>query len=97
MIYLKSAMRKFIRPALVIGISLALALCSAALTHTAQPIGQGKLYSAAFFLQQTTPTPVPVDVSEVGSTDGIVIAGFVIVAIVIVPILIRRKAWMNTQ
>ena len=90
-------MNKFIRPALVIGVSLALALFSAALTHTIQSSGQGNLYAAAFFLQQTTPTPIPVDVSEVGSTDGIVIAGFVIVAIVIVPILIRRKAWISPQ
>jgi len=89
-------MKKFIRPALVIGISLILALFSAALTHTIQPTGHGNLSAAAFFLQPTT-TPEPVDVSEVGSTDGIVIMGFLIALIVIVPILLRRKAWIQSQ
>jgi len=89
-------MKKFIRPAIVIVISLALALAIAALTYTVQPAEYGKLSAAAFFLQ-TTPTPEQVDRSEVGSTDGIAVMGFVIVAIVVLPILLRRKAWMASQ
>ena len=96
MLYLKTAMKKFLRPAIVIGVSLTLALLSAGLMHTVQTSGYGDLSAAAFFLQ-TTPTPEQVDNSEVGSTDGIVIMGFVIVAIVTVPILLRRKAWMSPQ
>ena len=89
-------MKRFIRPVIVIGVSLTLALCSAALTRIVPPSGQGNLAVAAFFLQ-TTPTPEQVDRSEVGSTDGIVVMGFVLVAIAVLPILLRRKAWMPPQ
>jgi len=57
---------------------------------------QGNLGAAAFFLQ-TTPTPQPKDLSKVGSTDGIVAMGFFIALIIIVPILLRRKSWMQIQ
>ncbi|NWG06473.1 MAG: hypothetical protein HXY35_07280 [Chloroflexi bacterium] len=87
-------MKKLIRPAIVIGISLILALFSAALTQSFQPPEGNSRVVAAFFLQ-TTPTPEVVDISEVGSTDKIAVMGFVIVAIVVLPILLRRKAWMN--
>lgn len=96
MIYLISHMKRLIRPAIILGVSLTLALLSAALTQAVQPGGYGNLSAAAFFLQ-TTPTPEQVDISEVGSTDGIVVMGFVIVAIVVLPILLRRKAWMTPQ
>ncbi len=89
-------MKKLIRPAIVIVIGLALAFSSAALTYATQPAGRDNLLPAAFFLQ-TTPTPEQVDRSEVGSTDGIAVMGFVIVAIVILPILLRRKAWLPSQ
>jgi len=46
---------------------------------------------------QPTSTPQPKDLSEIGSTDGIVIMGFLIALIVIVPILLRRKAWMENH
>lgn len=39
---------------------------------------------------QTTPTP-PTDVSVIGSTDGILIMGIVIVLIVTVPLLFRKR------
>ena len=96
MLYLMPAMKKFIRPVIVIGVSLTLALLSAALTHTVQSSGYGNLSAAAFFLQ-TTPTPEQADLSEVGSTDCIAVMGFAITAIVILPILLRRKAWMAPQ
>ena len=46
---------------------------------------------------QITPTPdiQQEDNSEVGSTDEIVIMGGVIAVIVLLPLLIQRKAWMK--
>ena len=90
-------MKKRFRPIIVIGFSILIALLFSAVTYTVRLDGhEGSLSAAALFLQ-TTPPPQEVDRSEVGSTDGIVIMGFVIVAIVVIPILLRRKAWMNTQ
>jgi hypothetical protein len=45
---------------------------------------------AAGALQQVTPTP-PVDSSEIGSTDGILIMGFVIALIVTLPLIFRKQ------
>jgi cytochrome c1 len=89
-------MKRLIRPAIIILLSIALALMSAALTQSIQPREDSTLAAAAFFLQ-TTPTPEQVDRSEVGSTDGIVVMGFLLVVIVILPILLRRKAWAQPQ
>jgi len=41
--------------------------------------------------QQETPTPPAQDGSEIGSTDGILIMGVVIVLIVTVPVILRKK------
>ncbi|HRQ23910.1 MAG TPA: hypothetical protein PLF42_10840 [Anaerolineales bacterium] len=41
-------------------------------------------------LQQVTPTP-PADSSEIGSTDGILIMGFVIALIVTLPLIFRKQ------
>ena len=41
-------------------------------------------------LQQATPTPV-VDSSEIGSTNGILIMGIVIVLIVTLPLILHKK------
>lgn len=85
---------RFILP---IGIALLLALTSAALiAYPAAPAMQGSLAAAGFFLQPTK-TPQPKDLSEIGSTDGIVIMGFVIALIIIIPILLRRKVWMEQR
>ncbi len=96
-------MRKFIRrpaslmrPILTIGFGLVLALLSAALTYSAPPAMQGNLAAAAFFLQPTK-TPQPKDLSIVGSTDWITVMGFVIALIIIIPILMRRKSWMEPR
>jgi NADH:ubiquinone oxidoreductase subunit K len=86
-------MKRFLRPAIIILISLSLALTSAAATFIALQPNTGNHLSAAAFFLQTTPTPDQVDRSEVGSTDGIVVMGFVLAAIVLLPILLRRKAW----
>jgi len=90
-------MKRLIRSAIIILISLTLALTSAAVTHIVLLPGTGNTLSAAAFFLQTTPTPAQADRSEVGSTDDIVVMGFVIVAIVLLPILIRRKAWSHSQ
>lgn len=89
-------MKRFLRSVIIILISLALALMSAAATHISLPGSPNNLAAAALFFQ-TTPTPEQVDRSEIGSTDGIVVMGFVIVAIVILPILLRRKTWSQPQ
>ena len=86
------------RPLITVGVGFALALFSAALTYSTQPAMGGSLSNgaAAFFLQSTS-TPQPKDMSEIGSTDGIVIMGILIALIVIVPILLQRKSWMETR
>ena len=80
-----------LRPAALIGIGLLLAVISAAL---GQPALTDTNYGAAGFMAQSTLTPSSaVGTSEIGSTDGLIIASVVIVLIIIVPILLRRKVW----
>jgi len=87
-------MKKIMRPSIIFAIGLIMALCSAALTHSVQTSSLGN----ASILLQATATPLPQGgVSEVGSTDGIAVMGFVIVFIVLIPILLRRKSWMHTS
>lgn len=87
-------MKRIMRPSIIIAIGTILALCSAALTHSVQTSSLGD----SAVLLQTTLTPQPQEgVSEVGSTDGIAAMGFVIVIIALVPILLRRKSWMQLQ
>ena len=89
-------MKKLLRPLITIGLSLVLALFSAALTYSAPTELQGHIAAAASFLQPTA-TPKPQGLSQIGSTDGIVVMGFIIALIIIVPILIRRKSWMENH
>lgn len=49
------------------------------------------LGAASLSMQITTPTPPAENVSEVGSTDGIVIMGFVLAIVVILPLLFHIK------
>jgi hypothetical protein len=49
------------------------------------------LGAASLSMQIATSTPPAGDRSEVGSTDGIVIMGFVLVIVVTMPVLFRRK------
>ena len=84
------------RPIITVAIGFVLALLSAALTYSAPPAMDENFGAAVFFLQSTS-TPQPKDVSEIGSTDGIVIMGFLIALIVIIPILWHRKAWMEPR
>ena len=85
-------MKKLVRPALMIGLSMFLALFSAALSCSAQVSPLHNL-SGATVLFQSTPTPQVQNQSEVGSTDEIVVMGGVIVLIIFAPIFISRKAW----
>jgi hypothetical protein len=84
-------MKKLVRPAITIILSLILALLSAAVTSPAPVFPLPELSGAT--LQQTTPTPQAKENSEIGSTDGIVLMGGIIVLIVFAPILINRKTW----
>lgn len=77
-------------PAGLLLISLLLALVVAVLS---QPLDADEHMGAAALIAQSTVTPPPKDVSEIGSTDGIVLLGVVIVLIVVLPILLRRKTW----
>ncbi len=90
-------MKKIIRPALILIISLTLALISAAFTNTAsRQSGKFAEFSNTAFAYQITATPLPKqDHSEVGSTDGVTIMSFIIVAIIVVPIIIKRKNWSD--
>ena len=85
------------RPIFTIGLSLLLALLSAALTYSSSPMLGGNFSTAAFLMPQPTSTPPPQDLSEIGSTDGIVAMGFLITVIIIVPIVLRRKSWMEAR
>ncbi len=53
----------------------------------------GSNLRAAAFYQAATPTPTPGDLSEPGSTDGIVLLSFVIAAIILVPLLLQKNMW----
>jgi hypothetical protein len=53
--------------------------------------------AAAAFLAQPTKTPRPANPSEIGSTDGVMIMIFVIAAIIVIPILLRRKSWLEPR
>lgn len=91
-------MKKYLRRASMVGIGLALAIFSAALTYSVAVQSPAAVSNAgaALFLQTTvTATPPPEGESEVGSTDGIIVMGGVIVLIVIIPIFLRRKEWMR--
>jgi hypothetical protein len=89
-------MNKLMRPIITIGLGLVLALSSAALSSSKPPSLQGRLGTAAFFLQ-ITPTPQPQNLSKIGSTDGIAVMGILIALIIVIPILLRRKSWMQIQ
>lgn len=85
-------MKRLRRPLITLGLSLLLALFAAALTYSSPPQAKMGLTASTFLLQET-PTPQEEDLSEIGSTDEIIIMSGVIVFIVIVPILLRHKSW----
>jgi len=83
---------KSIQGLLILLVVLFLVLALSADKFSSIPKTSATFGAAAFFVQ-TSPTPQGEDVSEIGSTDGIVLMGVVIVMIVVVPILLRRKTW----
>ncbi|MBK8822512.1 MAG: hypothetical protein IPN58_07825 [Anaerolineales bacterium] len=56
-----------------------------------QPTVSAQNLGAAAFRLQITPAPFEEGISEIGSTDGILIMGFVIMFIIIVPIIIYKN------
>ena len=86
-----------VRPIITLGLGSLLALFSAALTYSTPPAMEGNFGAATFFVMQSTSTPTPEDLSEIGSTDGIVIMGFLIAFLIIIPIILRRKSWMESR
>ena len=94
-VILEKIMKKLVRSTIVLGISLMIALFGAALTYVTPPAAMQLDFPPAAFFQQPTSTPQVQDVSEIGSTDGIIVLGGIIVLIVIVPIFLYRKAWMH--
>jgi hypothetical protein len=81
---------KILRPVLLIAIGLLLAIVSAVtspLLAIEGNVAQGAL------LAQPTVTPTAVELSEIGSTDGIVLMAIFIVLVVIVPVIIWRRSW----
>jgi hypothetical protein len=49
--------------------------------------------NAVMFFQTTSTPPLQEDRSEIGSTDGITLLSFAIIAIIVIPILVLRKHW----
>lgn len=97
MLYFYGQMKKLLRPLLILVISLLLLFLSVAF-NASSPMRAAKLnqYTGGVLTLQITATPEPEpeeDQSVVGSTDGIVVMSVVIVAIIIVPILLKRRNW----
>jgi hypothetical protein len=91
-------MKKFIRPIIILFISLLLALTVVAFsgTNSIQSSKFGEYSGAAPFFQITT-TPQPAeDRSEIGSTDGLTLMTFIIVTIIVIPIFLKRRNWSQT-
>jgi hypothetical protein len=88
-------MKKSIRPSIFLLTSILLILINAAFSQSIAGKSFKLTDSVGKVLSyQTTNTPPPKqDKSEIGSTDGITILGFVIVMIIVLPILIKRKEW----
>ena len=94
---LQQRMKKMARPLITVGLGSLLALFSAALPYSAPPAMEANFDTAAFLVLQPTSTPKPTDLSEIGSTDGIVFMGILIALIILVPIVLRRNSWMEPR
>jgi len=91
-------MNKFIRPILILLMSLLLALTVVAFSAT-NAIQSSKFRedsgAALFFQITTTPEPAE-DRSVIGSTDGLTLMTIIIVAIIVIPIFLKRKSWSQS-
>jgi hypothetical protein len=95
MLYFENRMKRSIHPSTILIVSLFLVLFSVAFSRSisAQSAALSGNTGAVLFFQ-TTATPQPQeDRSEIGSTDGITLMSFAIVAIIIIPILLQKKHW----
>jgi hypothetical protein len=86
-------MKRVTPPLITIGLSLLLALFSAALSYSGPSDAQRMSLPSGSFFTQGTPTPTQQDKSVVGSTDQIVLMSAVISGIIVIPILMSRKSW----
>jgi hypothetical protein len=82
---------RILRPAIFLGIGLAFAFIGASFDS----IGSSADLGAAALSQTITPTPTLEPVSQVGSTDQILLMGFLIVVIALLPVIFRRSTWRN--
>jgi hypothetical protein len=90
-------MKNLIRPAILFTLIIFVALSCTVIAFSTRPPVTSNPAGAALFVQ-ITPTPtVEEDGSEVGSTDEIIVMGGVIVAIVLIPILLQRKVWVQIK
>ena len=85
-------MSRHLRPVMPLVIGIVLAVLAAALSS---PIPENKNPGAAALYIQATPTPLNEDGSEIGSTDGIVLMGAIIVLLIVLPVLLQRKTWSS--
>jgi hypothetical protein len=88
-------MKRFIRPSPLWIVSLFLVLFGVAFSRSIidQPATLTKYTGAALSFQTTATPEAQDDRSQIGSTDGITLMSFAIVAIIIIPILLQRKSW----
>lgn len=88
-------MKRFTHPVTLLIVSIFLVLFSVAFSRsiTVQSAALTKNTGAALFFQTTATPEAQTDRSEIGSTDGITIMSFAIVAIIIIPILLQKKHW----
>jgi hypothetical protein len=95
MLYFEDRMKRFVHPAIILIVSLFLVLFSVAFSRSisAQPASLTGHTGAALFFQTTATPESQEDRSEIGSTDGITLMSFAIVAIIIIPILLQKKHW----
>lgn len=90
-------MKRLIRPTAILVIGLLVALLSAAVTHTGRTEGSGYSATTSYFLDTAPAQPLEDDQSVMGSTDGIVAMGGIIVLIILIPIVVQRKSWMRAE
>ena len=79
-----------LRPAALFGVGLIMAVLSAAVGPIPADMGGNDLSAAVRYMQTASPTPTGGDTSQIGSTDGIVWMGILIVLIVLTPVLLRK-------
>lgn len=89
-------MKKYSKAILWVLIGLVVFFAVVAIPALGRIAISGEDLSAAALFAQTTPTPVLEDVSEIGSTDGIIMVGVFIVLIVVMPVVLSKKSWSDT-